>query len=46
MIPEKRETNEVNPIIIPAFCLEALSKSRYREQIMSKVLGFGSRYHN
>lgn len=31
LISEKRETNEVNPIIIPAFCLDILSKSRYRE---------------
>lgn len=32
VIPEKRETNEVNPVILPAYPLERISRPQHRVQ--------------
>lgn len=42
VIPEKRETNEVNPIIAPAYCLEGLHKEgKLRLMEIKSITGDG-----
>lgn len=39
VIPEKRETNEVNPVIGPAYFLERVSRALHREGELRESLG-------